>query len=301
MVPWMLCAGLIAVVLLLTAKILLLQKSMDEICAQFRQCLCSDTNTLISLPSRDRHARALASEINVQLRLLRGERTRFQTGDRELKQAVTNISHDLRTPLTAICGYLDLLDKEEKSEEAARCLAIIKNRTDALKHLTEELFRYSVLTLPPEDAPCERVSLNGALEESLSSYYAALKKRGIHPRISMPEETVWRFLDKNALSRVLGNLLSNAVKYSDGDLEVTLSPAGEITFSNTAAGLDEIQLAKLFDRFYTLESARKSTGLGLSIAKLLMEQMHGSIRAEYREQKLCLRLTFPKQAWETHR
>lgn len=301
MVPWMLCAGLIAVVLLLAAKILLLQKSMDEICAQFRQRLCTDTNTLISLPSRDRHARVLASEINVQLRLLRRERTRFQTGDRELKQAVTNISHDLRTPLTAICGYLDLLDKEEKSEEAARCLAIIKNRTDALKHLTEELFRYSVLTLPPEDTLCERVSLNGALEESLSSYYAALKKRGIHPQISMPEETVWRFLDKNALSRVLGNLLSNAVKYSDGDLNVTLSPAGEIMFTNTAAGLDEIQVAKLFDRFYTVESARRSTGLGLSIAKLLMEQMHGSIRAEYREQKLCLRLTFPQEAWETCR
>lgn len=85
----------------------------------------------------------LANEINIQLRKLRAERRKFQKGDIELKNAVTNVSHDLRTPLTAIYGYLDLLEQEEKSEKVNRYIAVIKNRTEMLKQLTEELFRYS--------------------------------------------------------------------------------------------------------------------------------------------------------------
>ena len=87
--------------------------------------------------------RHLANTINRQLRKLRTERRRFQQGDLELKNAVTNISHDLRTPLTAICGYLELLEQEEKPETVSRYIGIIKDRVDILAQLSEELFRYS--------------------------------------------------------------------------------------------------------------------------------------------------------------
>ena len=88
------------------------------------------------------------------------------------------------------------------------------------------------------------------------------------------------------LSRVLGNILSNAVKYSDGDLKIVLSEDGDIRISNHASGLSEVQAERLFDRFYTVNTARKSTGLGLSIAKALMEKMGGTITADYRENVL---------------
>ena len=106
------------------------RKSIDEIHTEFQERLSSDTNTLIDISSSDPHLRKLASEINIQLRLLRKERHRYQQGDLELKEAITNISHDLRTPLTAINGYLDLLEREEKSETVHCYLSQIQNRTD---------------------------------------------------------------------------------------------------------------------------------------------------------------------------
>ncbi len=106
----------------------------------------------------------------------------------------------------------------------------------------------------------------------------------------MPEKPVVRTLDRSALSRVFSNLLTNAVKYSDGDLDITLFETGEITFANTAPGLDEVQVGRLFDRFYTVEAARKSTGLGLAIARTLIEQMGGAIAARYEEGRLVIHI-----------
>ena len=287
-----LCAILAAVVVALLIKIAILHKAADEISKGMTKRLEQDTNTLISVSTRDRTMCRLADRINKELRLLRKERRRFQRGDQELKDAITNISHDLRTPLTAICGYLELLDNEEKSENAARYLLLIENRTAVLKQLTEELFRYSIIKSTPKDMYFETVSLNRVLEESIAAYYAALKERGITPNIQMPEKKVLRQLNRAALSRVFANLINNALKYSDGDLEVSLSEAGEITFTNSASGLNEVQVGKLFDRFYTVETARKSTGLGLTIARTLIEQMNGTITVQYTEKKLSIRMLF---------
>ena len=123
---------LIIIILLLTVKVFLLQKSTDEIREEFALRLTADTNTLIAISSRDSHMRKLAKEINIELNKLKKDRHRFQQGDLELKDAVTNISHDLRTPLTAIFGYLDLLEKEKNTGEARRYIRIIRERTDCV-------------------------------------------------------------------------------------------------------------------------------------------------------------------------
>ena len=101
-----------------------------------------------------------------------------------------------------------------------------------------------------------------------------------------------RLLNRDALARVFGNILSNALKYSAGDLAVTLSENGEVCFSNAAPGLNEVQVGKLFDRFFTVEAARSSSGLGLSIAKTLVEQMGGSISAQYGGGRLTVSIEF---------
>ena len=119
-----------------------------------------------------------------------------------------------------------------------------------------------------------------AVEEALLSFYGALEGRGIEPQVRLPEEKVERLLDPAALSRVLGNILTNALKYSAGDLEVTLEESGRLTFSNAAPGLDPVTAGRLFDRFYTVEAARNSTGLGLSIAQSVVSLMGGTIDVE---------------------
>lgn len=291
-------ALLFVIVLICGGKILRMRRSAREIAAAFADRLSTETNTLIDISSHDRYMCSLAADINTQLRKLRGERLRYQQGNREIMDAVTNVSHDLRTPLTAICGYLDLLRQTELTADAVRYLDIIEERVDVLRQLTEELFGYSAaVSAVGEDGrdrheEISEISLNAALEEILSVYYAALKKRRITPSVTMPEATVIRRLNKSLLFRIFGNIISNALKYSDGDLEITLSEQGEIVFANHAASMDELQVMRLFDRYYTVENAVGATGLGLSIARELTGQMGGTITAQYRDKMLRISLLF---------
>lgn len=291
---WLVIVILICIVAFLSGKIFFMHRAAEEMVRELSAILSEDTNVLISISCRDRHMRRLASSLNGELKKLRADRHRFQQGDTELKNAVTNISHDLRTPLTAISGYLELLDGEEKSETVTRYTDIIRNRTEMLKKLTEELFRYSVITSEEYDDE-EAVSVNMVLEESILGYYAALRENDITPVVHMPQQKVSRTVNRAALARVFSNLINNAMKYSDGDLDIRLTEKGEIIFSNTAAGLDEVQVNRLFDRFYTVETGRRSTGLGLSIAKLLTERMGGRISAEYRGSRLYITVVLGEQ------
>ena len=186
-----------------------------------------------------------------------------------------------------------MLEREEKSETVQRYLSQIQNRTEVLKNLTEELFRYSVVT-SSQDLKPERMDVVRALEESLLSFYAVMQEKGIQPEIELPEEPVYRELDAGAVNRIFSNIISNALKYSDGDLSVVMDIDGSITFTNTAHNLNAVTVGRLFDRFYTVEASRNSTGLGLSIAKLLIERMGGNIEAIYNNNKLQIKITFAK-------
>lgn len=287
-----LCAVLFVVNGILIMKIQGMRRAADEIYQEIDARLGRDTNVGIDLTISDGKMRLLAAEIDRQIRRLRKEHIRYLQGDKELKEAVTNISHDLRTPLTAICGYMELLEQEEVSEKVRGYLAVVQERIDTLKQLTEELFRYSLVVSANQYEERESVNLNLALEESIAGYYGALKEAGITPRICIPEEKVMRQLNKAALSRILANVIGNAVKYSDGDLEITLSGNGCIVFRNHAKEMNQVLAERLFDRFYTVETGKNATGLGLSIARALTEQMGGEIFASYEEEYLVIEVRF---------
>lgn len=285
-------AALITIIILLV-KLHLLRKAAQEIRVAVCEKLKEETNTLIDISSHDAQMRLLADCLNQQLKELNARRQRYEQGDLELKEAILNVSHDLRTPLTAISGYLQLLKLEECSENAGDYLAIIENRTAALRSLTEELFRYTIAVSDAEVLTLEEVSINSALEASIASYYGALSQKGITPKISLPEKPVMRTLNRDALSRIFSNIISNAIKYSDGDLRVTLTETGEAIFTNHASSMTETQVGKLFNRFYTVNAARHSTGLGLSIAKALTERMGGTVTANCKDNLLSIHVIFP--------
>ena len=287
------CVILAVTALALGLKVISMRRAARDILRELSEKLSEDTNTLISLSTPDREMRRLAAALNRELRILRTQRLRYRQGDQELKDAVTNVSHDLRTPLTAICGYLELLEREDMSANARRYLATIGERTEAMKQLTEELFRYSVILSTDRDMAPEPVDMNAALEEAAAGFYAALTARGIEPVIDLPEKHVIRSLNRAAVNRVFSNLLSNALKYSAGDLEITLGPDGTVSFSNAAPDLDPVQVGRLFDRFFSLEAARNSTGLGLAIARTLAERMGGSIAAVCENGRLTVTVSFP--------
>ncbi len=279
---------LLVIIFALLLKIFYMRKAIREIKRGFSEKLYTDTNTPIMLYSHDKLVSSLSNDINVELKELQKQKHRYIQGDKELKNAITNISHDLRTPLTTICGYLSLLDKEEKSEHIARQLSIIKNRTFALKQLVEELFRYTTIISDTENSVYTETVINNVLEDCISSYYAIFKEKGITPNINLCEQKIVRSVDKTALLRIFNNIIDNAIKYSEGDLTISLFENGKIVFSNHTSDLNEIQIGKLFDRFYTVNTARKSTGLGLSIAKALIEKMDGNISADYSNNVLSI-------------
>ena len=287
------CFALAATAVVLSVKLYLIKRSAKEIEAQLDEKLRDSTNTLIDISSGDRDMRSLADSLNAQLRILRERRRIYEQGDTELKQAVTNISHDLRTPLTAICGYLDLMEQQNGCQD--KYIEILRNRTEVMKQLTDELFRYSVIMAEEGGIQLSSCCINDVLEESAAAFYAVLTENSIEPEIEITERKVIRRLDRRSLARVFSNLLNNAVKYSDGDLKIALSDSGEIIFENSAADLSEVEVGRLFDRFYTVEAARKSTGLGLAIAKTLVEQMNGAIYAEYKNGRLGIHITFDEK------
>ena len=279
-----------AVIVFLTVKLCLMKKAAKEITSEFSRIVGDDTNALIGISSCDRDMQRLADSINEELRSLRREQLQYQQGNTELKTAITNISHDLRTPLTAICGYLYMIRKTEDRKLIDSYLDIIGERTESMKQLTEELFRYSVIVSDETEAETEEVSVNQVLEDSIMGYCGALDEKGIIPEVHITGNKVVRVLNKACLVRVFSNLLNNALKYSDGDLEISLSDTGEIIFANTSESLSPVDVEKLFDRFYTVESARNSTGLGLSIARTLVERMGGTITASYEDKRLVIRI-----------
>jgi len=288
MIYCLLCAAVI--IILLCVKIILLKKSAREISSQFADRLKNDTNNLIYISTGDKDMRQLAANINDKLKEVRQKQLQYEYGNTELKNAITNISHDIRTPLTAIYGYLDMIQKTDDPDKQARYISIMKDRSELMKQLTEELFRYSMIISDESKMETEEVFVNQALAESISSFYPALSEKGIVPQIKITDKHIIRNVNKAALLRVFSNLLNNAVKYSDGDLEITLSDSGEITFANTSKELSKVEVGQLFDRFFTVEAAHHSTGLGLSIARALIERMGGTITADYGSERLTIKI-----------
>lgn len=278
--PWILCFLLAAALAAALFKIRLTQHDIRHMTAQLAKRLGEDTNEPLTTQSGDKAILEATDQLNRQLDILRQQQLKYYNGDLELKNAVTNISHDLRTPLTAIKGYLDLLRNEQKSPDAERYLNIIAERTEQMQQLTEELFRYSLILSEENDTTTETICVNALLEESIAGFFGALVSRGIKPEITMPDQQVFCKSSRTALMRIFSNLLQNAIKYSQGDLQIRLNSEGVLSFANHTDPIAYTQLEHLFDRFYTVESAQHSTGLGLSIARTLTEQIGGAITAE---------------------
>ena len=289
--PWLISACFALVAAWLAFSLLKNQNKIKKLENAINSAFSLGNLSDIEQCLEDEQTKKIAITVIARLRETEQLKLDYEKAEQELKDTVVNISHDLRTPLTAINGYFALLEREEKSENAERYISQIKNRVAAITVLTEELFRHSVVN-SVRASSMMRVDLCEALEESLISYYGAFEGRGIVPTISIPSQPVWRECDRSALARVFGNIIGNAVKYSDGDFCVVLTEHGEITFENSASALENADVSRHFERFYTVDTENGSTGLGLAIAKSLVERMHGDIYAEYNSGRLKIHIRF---------
>ena len=280
----------ISIVLIL--KLCLIKHSIKEIEKSFTYILKADTNNIITISSSDKDIKNLTININDNLTELRKQRLQYKSGNQELKKIITNISHDLRTPLTAIKGYIDLIQQENLSNKQKQYLKIVEKKSNELTELTEQLFDFSKTMDIGAKIEKEKCCMNEILEETLANMYHFFREKQINPKLEICEQKIYKDLDKHSIIRVFENILSNVCKYSNGDFTIVLNEKGMITFSNKATSLDATTVQKIFDRYFTVENAKKATGLGLSISKQLVELNGGEISAEYVKGYLRVQIVF---------
>lgn len=280
------------ITIILVIKIIVMKNGIKEIEEKFDFVIKSDTNSLITISTNDSNLKNLAKKINLNLKKIRKLEIQYNQGNEELKRSITNISHDLRTPLTAIRGYLDLIGDNNLSKKQKDYLSYIDDKTKILITLTEQLFNFSKSLEVYKNIDKQDVVLNNILEETICTFYDLFIQNNIIPRISITKEKIIKRINKDMLKRILENIISNAIKYSDEFLEIKLNKDGTIIFKNRTNNLDKTSIEKIFDRYYTVENARKSNGIGLSIAKQLVELNNGTISAKYNNGYLIIEIFF---------
>ncbi len=278
--------------ILLIVKLYLLKKAIKEIEKSFPSILNEDTNNLITISSSDKDIKSLTINLNNNLMNLRKQKLQYQNGNQELKKIITNISHDLRTPLTALKGYIDLINQEELSSNQKKYLKIIQKKSDELTELTGQLFEFSKTmdNIEMVNIKKEECCINEILEETLVNFYSIFKGKNITPTISICNKKIYRKVNKTSIIRIFENILSNVAKYSNGDFKIIMNEDGVITFSNKSTSLDATTVQKIFDRYFSVENAKESTGIGLSIAKKLVELNGGNIKAKYNKGYLIIKV-----------
>ncbi|MBR3464817.1 MAG: HAMP domain-containing histidine kinase [Clostridiales bacterium] len=274
------CIVLAITVIVLLVKVVLLERAFKEIGDQVKDHMDGTNSSIFQLSTSNKEARKLANDLNGALQELHAERVFLKDGDKRMKENVTAISHDLRTPLTAINSYVDLLGNETDESKRKEYLERIKDRTSELKDMTGELFKYSVSSDTQYDSQLsnEDIDLKSIIESSLISFYKEFTSKGIDPETDFPSEKVIISGNRKTLMRIFDNVFSNVAKYATS-LSVKLTSDGIVTVSNDAPDLTPVQVSKLFDKYYTVTDGTDSTGLGLSIAKDLVGRMDGSISA----------------------
>jgi len=277
-----LTALLLLVALALLYKVVLLRRAMKEIREQVQDRIDGETSASIRLTTSDREARELANSLDRSLTDLNEERQKLIQGDRNLRKNITAISHDIRTPLTAIHSYANLLEGDASEEERAEYIHRIKERTDELREMTGDLFKYSVSQDPQYQSQLsvEELDLKRVIEDTLLSFYKEFESRGIVPEAVFPDQPVVIRYNRKTAIRIFDNLFSNASKYAEGTLRVTLGQDGTVITENYASQLTPVLVSKMFDKYFTVNDGKNSTGIGLSIARELVTENGGTIQAE---------------------
>ena len=275
---------LLGAAIICAACYLAYRKQVKAICRQIRYINTHETNMIVTGDYNQSSITALANEINEFLTRTARLRQELLHKESTLKDTITSLSHDIRTPLTSLDGYFQLLQASSTAQERQRYISIVKERIVSLDMLLEELFTYAKLQDGSYPLSIEQMPVNELLYEGIFSFYEDFRRQNIEPIARIADERIEVRANYTALKRAMHNVIKNALEHGEGFFTLKLERCRDkavISVQNGVSSAGEIDIEHVFDRFYKADAARQhsSSGLGLAIAKQIVEKMGGSIAA----------------------
>ena len=290
--------GILAGIIILQSIIMWkYQRQGKDICRQLAFLMKHDSNMLIHREFDLGGIGMLSDRLNDLLELRRKEKQYYQEKETLIADTYTNLSHDIRTPLTSLDGYFQLMEACENVEEQRRYLNIIHERIHSLNEMLEELFMFTKLKNESYRLELTSCCINRILKETVFSYYDDWVRREIQPDIQITEEQLYIDGNKQGLSRIIQNVIKNGLDHGEKKIRIVLKREQNqavLRISNQVTASEQIDIEHVFDRFYKADAARSktSTGLGLSIAREFVRRMNGEIGAKIEENEFIVEMSF---------
>ena len=297
--------GILILIVVLQAILLWnYQRQIKDICRQLSFLMEQESNMIITTDIRYGNLGKLADILNKWLEKKREEKREYLKKEKNISETYTSLSHDIRTPLTSLDGYFQLLETSRDAEEQKKYILVIQERISSLKEMLEELFTFTKLqndAFQMELAPC---CINQILKSTIFSYYDEWTARGIEPEISLTEERLFLEGNEPAIRRVMQNMIKNGLDHGEKNISIQLEKEEEeivIRVKNHVNEPEKIKIDQVFERFYKADEARSrtSSGLGLSIAKELVLRMNGTIAAFVEGEQFCVEVRFPEESMKS--
>lgn len=281
---------LIIVVSFLIIKLCLVKQQLRKMAEQMER----QDEGFVSVDFVDKELEAVASNINEKLELLQKVKVDAAKNEQAMKTSISMISHDMRTPLTSVIGYLQLAEKNCKEDEILQDIRIALDRAKYANKLVDDFFDLSVVDSDRYTPVMETVNICEMVCEEILANYLAFEKKGITPLFEQADNEILVWADRKLLVRVIQNLISNGIKYSTGKMEFVITEGEKVTLSISNSILESIDTEKIFDKFYRADASRKGegAGLGLYICWKLVEEMNGNISACCCEGLLTIKIEF---------
>jgi signal transduction histidine kinase len=297
---WLIIIILAFLLLVSTGMLLLIHYDMKRMTHQLDEIIKNfGTNELVRTNSHSKSIVRFISKINQLIHLFKQDQQLTQRKERELKQEITNISHDLRTPLTSIKGFSELLtDPSLSKEEKQEYVAIIQKKIDNLTMMVDAFYELSQLESSDKPFHMEKLFLNQIVVDAMLIFYEEFEKREL--AVEIDEDSLPPIIaDEKAANRILANLIQNALRYAKSKVAITFSEEEEYVRLRVANDVDEFdrtELHRIFDRTFRLDTSRTGgeLGLGLHIVQQLINKQEGKVEADVHENEFRIDVLFRK-------
>lgn len=291
-------AVLFVALLIITIKYLLYRRQVKDICRQIQFVSQNITNHRVRTDLNQKEIVQLAELINTMCEEHNKKEISLLNKDKRLKETLTSVSHDIRTPLTSLKGYFELLMSEEDAEQKLKYASVMSERMDNLSDLLDELFTYTKLQNEDYKLDMEPCDMTKLVLDTIFSFYEIFKEKGYEPELDIDEKSYKVMCNDVAVKRVISNVMKNALVHGMGDIRLSYGETEHkqvvFTCENSIPHPENMDITQVFDRFYKADKARneKSTGLGLAIAKEMVERMGGNIEAKLIDRRFIIEIRF---------